>query len=182
MYTVTSILILLFIIVFLSSAILLVLTYMISTLMGQPFVPTNAKEMSQILVNSGLQKGQKLLELGCGDGRFLNTAVQKLGVIGTGVELNPLLAFFAKVRGWIGRTENYHIKLADIRHMSYGDYDAIYLFLFPSLIEQVQDKFLKECKSGTLVISHGFVVPAIHKHLDNTLPGSGFKTYIYKLP
>lgn len=182
MFTVSSILILIFIIVFLSAAILLVLTYMISTLMGQPFVPTSSKEMAQILVNSGLQKGQKLLELGCGDGRFLHTAVQKLGVVGTGVELNPLLAFFAMMRGLIGRTENYHIKLADIRHISYADYDTIYLFLFPSLIEQVQDKFLKECKKGSLVISHGFVVPSIHKHLFNTLPGSGFKTYIYKLP
>jgi 16S rRNA A1518/A1519 N6-dimethyltransferase RsmA/KsgA/DIM1 with predicted DNA glycosylase/AP lyase activity len=141
---------------------------MISTLMGQPFVPTRSAEMAQILVNSNLKKGQKLLELGCGDGRFLNLAVQRMEVIGTGVELNPLLALFAKLRGFITRTKNYDIKVADIRKISYAEYDAIYLFLFPSLIEQIQDKFLQEGKKGSIVISHGFVVPAIHKYLDNT--------------
>ncbi len=181
--TVSSLIMLIIIIVFLVGAILVVMTYLISTFMGQPFVPTTTEDINHILENAKLEKGSSLLELGCGDGRFLALAVKKKGVVGTGIELNPLLAVIAMVRGKVMGLADYHIKVKNIRNYSYKDFDAIYLFLFPSLIEEIQNKMLKECRKGALIISHGFVIPALHeKHLENTVAGKGFRTFFYRIP
>lgn len=180
--TVSSLILLIVIIIFLVGAIILVLTYLLSTFMGQPFVPTRSEDTAQILGIANMKKGDKLLELGCGDARFLAFAVENAEVDGTGVELNPLLVLFANIRGKLRGLKNFKVLLKDVRKVSYKDFDFVYIFLFPSLIEQVQDKLLKECKKGTVVISHGFVVPALHKYLENTLPGNGFKTFFYRIP
>jgi SAM-dependent methyltransferase len=180
--TVSSLIMLMIIIVFLVGAILVVMTYLISTFMGQPFVPTTGEDIDQILGTAQLPSSSNLLELGCGDGRFVAYAVKNVGVEGTGIELNPLLAVIAIVRGKLMGLQKYKIKIKDIRKYSYKDYDAIYLFLFPSLIEEIQNKMLKECRKGALIISHGFVIPALHeKYLENTLTGKGFRTYFYRI-
>lgn len=181
MFSVASLVVLAIVIIFLSAAILLVVTYMISTLMSQPFVPTSKNDMMHIVQFSNLISGQTFLELGSGDGRFIQFVVKNIGVKGTGIESNPILVLLAKLRSLFTKTE-YTIKLGDIKKFSYSNQNVIYLFLFPSLIEKIQDKFLKECSPGTMVISHGFVIPAIHKYLENTLPGTGFRTYIYRIP
>ncbi len=180
--TVSSLIMLIIIIVFLVGAILVVMTYLISTFMGQPFVPTTNEDIDQILGAANLQSGSNLLELGCGDGRFLAYAVKKSSVEGTGIELNPLLAVIAIARGKIMGLQKYQVKIKNIKNYPYKDYDIIYLFLFPSLIEQIQNKMLKECRKGCLIISHGFVIPALHeKYLENTLTGKGFRTYFYRI-
>ena len=66
-------------------------------LFGAPFLPTMKKQVKPAMDLMNLKPGQKMLELGCGDGRLLIAAAEE-GLIATGIELNPLLVIICRIR------------------------------------------------------------------------------------
>lgn len=64
---------------------------------GPPYLPTMNRQMETALDMLDLKPGQRLLELGCGDGKVL-VAAAKRGLLVTGIELNPLLALLCWLR------------------------------------------------------------------------------------
>jgi SAM-dependent methyltransferase len=168
-------------ILFLIGTSIFLLGLIFSILKGAPYVPTSKGIIKDILKHAQLKKGLRFLELGAGTGRIVEEAVSKYGVNGTGVEINPLLFSGAKLRGWLSKLDTLVFIQKDVRDISYENYDRIYLYLFPALIEKIQDKFVSETKKGTIFISHGFRIPALKEKLFYTLEGHAFKTFYYKI-
>lgn len=64
-----------------------------------PFVPTPEDVVPKMLTLARLQPGESVLDLGCGDGRLLSTAVRQFGAArATGYELDEQLAALARQR------------------------------------------------------------------------------------
>ncbi|MFH0979739.1 MAG: class I SAM-dependent methyltransferase, partial [Candidatus Roizmanbacteria bacterium] len=70
-----------------------------SSAMGSPYVATSKKRIQEILKEANLKKGKIFVELGCGDGRIVRTAVKHYEVKGVGIDINPLLIYWAKILG-----------------------------------------------------------------------------------
>ncbi len=173
----TVLILLLFFLIFISIYTLLLIY---SSLKGSPYVATRNKRIDDILKNANLKKNKVFIELGSGDGRIVRTAVEKYGVIGLGVDINPLLVFWSKI---LSRKlkDKINFKTQDIFQTDLKKADYLYLFLMPKLIEKLKPKMEKELKKGALVISHGFKIIGWEKKLVKTLKVDPFWTYYYKV-
>lgn len=126
-------------------------------LVGAPYLPTMRKQTQTALDLLALQPGQRLLELGCGDGTVLLAAARR-GIRCTGYELNPLLAALC----WL-RTRKYRALVTVV----WGDYwqqnwpptDAIYAFLLPRLMPKLDKKIIHSCQAPVRLASFAFKVP-----------------------
>ncbi|MGD0331274.1 MAG: methyltransferase domain-containing protein [Nitrososphaeria archaeon] len=104
-----------------------------------------------------LKAGEKLCDLGCGDGRFLISAVQGYGVKAVGVEYNHDRAEGAMRRIRELKLESMiQIIEGDAMNVDVSDVDVIVLYLTPTGNEKLKPKFERELRHGTRVLSHDF--------------------------
>ena len=132
-------------------------------LRGAPYLPTLSPQVRTALELSGLQQGQTLLELGCGDGKVLIAAAEQ-GIQAVGYELNPLLWIVA----WL-RTRRYHglvqVYCRDFWNVEWPPSEAIFVFLHTRFMHKLDTKIVQYSrKTGKRVklISFAFPVPGRH--------------------
>ena len=138
-------------------ACLLVFCFGVVLVRGAPFLPTLKPQVDAALDMLDLQKGQTLLELGCGDGRVLIAAAMR-GWKAVGYELNPIMAFIA----W-ARTRPYRTQVKVI----WGDYwtadwpkaDAIFAFLLTRYMRILDKKIVQYPHKPILLASFAFPIP-----------------------
>ena len=151
-----------------------------SSLMGAPYVPTKRKLIRSILKSSGLRKGHKFLDLGCGDGRIVLIASKEFGADSYGVDINPLIVLRGKLTAKLKRIRaSFFVK--NIFEFPISDFDVIYIFLFPEMVSKLSGKIEKEAKKGVVIISHGFKINHLNRYLVKTLQSKSFSTYFYKI-
>lgn len=154
---------------------------LISDFFGVPFVPTRGRSLNQILEPVIFAKNDVFYDLGSGDGRLCFYMAKKYGLKAIGVELNPLLNFYSNLKQRILKQESVEFLRANFFNISLKKATVIYVFLFPEVVNKLYDKIIKECKKGTIIISHGFrIKPLISKEV-MTLPQKPFTTYYYRL-
>ncbi|MDO8497660.1 MAG: class I SAM-dependent methyltransferase [bacterium] len=157
------------------------LSILYSSFMGSPYVPTKKKELVDFLKDAGLKKGQLFIELGCGDGRVVRTAVKEYGVKGVGVDINPFLIMWARFLAKKDKMTNIELRTENVFNTPLKKADVVYLFLMPELIKKLFPKLTKELKKGSVVISHGFKVVGWEKKLYKTIEKKPFSTFYYKV-
>lgn len=180
---------LLFIFVFLTLFLIYSVYSLLADFMGAPFVPTSAKMINSILEKAKLKKGQVFIELGSGDGRVVRQAVQKYGVKGIGVELQPILVWYSRLRVKLQGLEGikfiqgnlFKVNLSRVYPEQSRRIDVIFLFLLPKTVEKLREKFITQCKKGTLIISHGFKIKGFDGHLIDKIDRDIFPTYYYRV-
>lgn len=136
-------------------------------LFGAPYLPSLTPQVVAALKLSELKNGERLLELGCGDGKVL-LAAARAGAMATGYELNPILALVA----W-SRTRKYRKQVKVI----WGDFwradwpatDVIFVFLLPKYMSKLDTKIVQTGHTPVRLVSFAFQIknrkPA--KILDN---------------
>lgn len=160
----------------------------VAQLMGSPYVPTKQKEVEYILRKAGLKKGQLLIELGSGDGRVIRTAVLRYKVRGIGIEIHPLLLIWSRIFTRLQKLSDTQstsqaviFKRENFFKTNVSKADVIFLFLMPHTLKKLKEKFIKECKKNTLVISHGFKIEGWEGFLQYTILHTPFPTYFYRI-
>ncbi len=148
-----------------------------SSIKGSPYVATRKKRIEEILSMADLKKNKTFIELGSGDGRIVREAVNLYGVKGIGIDINPLLVFWAKLLGH----RNIEFRVENIFDTDLTRADYVYIFLMPKLIEELSKKMDKELKKGTIVISHGFPIKNWEKKLYKKIEKIPFPTYYYRI-
>jgi len=152
-----------------------------SSVKGSPYVPTKNKQVNLILEKAKLKKSEIFLDLGCGDGRVVRTAVKNFQVTGIGIEINPLLLIWAKILSGFQRLKNIDFFRLDIIKENLPKADVIYIFLMPKLIAAITPKLKKHLDQGALIISHGFKIKRLIKYFRYKIDQNPFPTYFYKL-
>ena len=126
-------------------------------LFGAPYLPTLKPQMRVAIELAGLQPGQTMLELGCGDGRVLIAAAQK-GYHAVGYELNPFLAAIA----WF-RTRRYRgqvrVVWGDFWRAEWPPADAVFTFLLPRYMKKLDKKCAGYPHKPLKLVSFAFEVP-----------------------
>ncbi len=137
-----------------------VLAFGLVVLFGPPFLPTLRPQAKAALDLLDLKPGQTLLELGSGDGRVALLAVQR-GWKVVGIELNPLLVLYSRLRLWRYRRQ-VTILWGNYMRMPYPPADGVFAFalqrLMPALDERLEAWSRRQGKAVPLA-SFAFSIP-----------------------
>lgn len=164
---------------FLFSMIIYTLSLFYSSLKGSPYVPSKQKELEYILKEAPLKKGKIFIELGCGDGRVVRTAVKKYRVKGIGIDVNPLIIHYARFLTCRQKI-SCEFLTQNLLDSDYRKADYIYLFLMPDLLKKLLPFLENQLKKNAVVISHGFKLHDWEQYLFKTISHVPFPTYFYQ--
>lgn len=135
----------------------LIYSIVVYRLIRVPFVATPKKYLTKIVSILGHELAEKkdlvIYDLGCGTGDFIWAFEEIYGdkikrIVG--VEFSPLLIFYAKIKAHFKKSTAIFLQ-QDFFNVNLSNADLIYLFLVPTVLEQVWQKIIKEGKSGLLV-------------------------------
>jgi len=121
-----------------------------------PWAPTFKADSKRFLKLADIKPGQKVYDLGCGDGRLV-LAAGEAGAIATGFEISLLPYLIAKWR--ILRSpfkKKCSIKFKDFWRVSLSDADIVYFFLMPKIFTKIKAKLEKELKPGAKIIIYAW--------------------------
>jgi len=122
-----------------------------------PYYPTPNTIVEKMLQMGGLKAGEKMFDLGSGDGRIVIMAAQKFHAQAVGVELDKDLCkqSLDKIRK-LGLEKNAHIVNGDLLKQNYSSADLITVYLLPVSNEKVTPLLDKQLRKGTRVVAHDF--------------------------
>ena len=125
-------------------------------LTSAPWVPTPKGISRKMCKLAGLKKGDKVLDLGCGDASILIVAAKEFGATCVGVELNPVVAMMAKIRVRMnGVQDRVKIIRANMFDVDLPDVDVVMMYLLPKATHKIENRIQERYKHLT-VVSHGF--------------------------
>lgn len=134
---------------------------------------TSDEQIDQALRLAGLGPGERLVDLGCGDGRVLLRAAEDFGADVQGVELDPGLAAIARevlaAAGVDGTVVEADFAAVPI------EADVVYAFLSPATLQRLRPR-LQALPAHARVVTTGYPVPG---WLPNDL---GDRVYLYRMP
>ena len=123
-----------------------------------PYYPTPETVVQKMLQLGALKSGEKMFDLGSGDGRIVIMAAQKFHADAVGVELDKDLCkqSLAKIQK-LGLEKTAHILNGDLLQQNYSAADLVTVYLLPESIDnKVQPLLDKQLKKGARVVAHDF--------------------------
>jgi protein-L-isoaspartate O-methyltransferase len=122
-----------------------------------PYYPTPETIVEKMLEMGGLKAGEKMFDLGSGDGRIVMMAAQKFHADATGIEFdNDLYHQSMEQIRKLGLQRSARIVHGDIFRQNYGSADLVTVYLLPSSNDKVRPMLEKQLKKGTRIVSHDF--------------------------
>jgi SAM-dependent methyltransferase len=113
--------------------------------------------------------GKRVYDLGCGYGRVLLIA-RRLGAVPVGVELDPLRWLICRI------SCRCRVVYGDMFKTPLSDADVVYIFQWLSVNAKLAEKFRKELRLGTYVVSYMWEMPGLRLVAYH----SGLKVFIYR--
>jgi 16S rRNA G966 N2-methylase RsmD len=122
-----------------------------------PYYPTPEMIVDKMLQLGGLKAGEKLYDLGSGDGRIVIMAAQKYHADAVGIELDKDLCKLSldKIRN-LHLEKDAHIVNGDLLKQNYSSADVVAVYLLPGFIDKVQPLLDQQLKKGARVVAHDF--------------------------
>ena len=150
-----------------------------------PYYPTPPSIVNRMLLFGGLQKGEKMFDLGSGDGRIVLMAADRFKADATGVEMDDSL--YTQSSEEIRRrklTERARIIHGDIFLQDYSSADLLTVYLLPESNEKVRPILEKQLKKGTRIVSHDFEFagwkPEKVEHIEDDGEGRSHTIFLYR--
>lgn len=137
---------------------ILILCFGLVILIGAPYVPTLALQQKEALSLMGLKKGDVVLDIGSGDGRFLRQAA-KQGYKAVGIEANPLLILISYIV-CLKQRKNITIIWGNMWSVQWPEVQGIYVFLHTRFMQKLDTKIIQEYNGKKVnVVSYAFEIP-----------------------
>jgi len=172
--TVTCILLyLICVFVYISSLIL-------SGIFGAPYVKTKRNLYKIIFKHARISKNSHIVEVGSGTGSMSIYLSKKYNCLVTGIEINPILLYISRIKKKIFKRNKLDFVLEDALHFDYSAASHVYVFMFPQIIRKLAPILKKQCKQGTVIISHGFPFIPFKKYLVRKVDLEPFPIYYYE--
>jgi len=124
---------------------------------GAPYVPTPKPTMDEMFRLARIQPGERIYDLGCGDGRLIFQATQQ-GADATGFELAFLPYLSAKLQSFF---RGGSIRYGDFWRKDVSDANVIFVYLLTESMQTFKQRLWPSLKPGTRVISHAFSMHGI---------------------
>jgi SAM-dependent methyltransferase len=148
-----------------------------------PYSATPEHVAEKALELAALRPGERLIDLGCGEGNVLVVAAGKYGAYAVGVELNPVLALRAAARVRKAGLDGYvDIVVGDLYSFDCSRFDVVFCYPSPAASRRLSLKLLSECKPGSRVVVHGYPLEGLRPLEVIEVPGCGeraHRVYLY---
>lgn len=124
---------------------------------GVPFVPLTRAKMTFLQKHVKLNQDTRVIDLGCGDGRVLRLferqGVQNL----VGYEVNLSAAIQAGLQKFFHRSKA-EIHYKNFYKINLSGFNVVFCYLLPNALLPLREKFDKELRPGTKIISYDFAI------------------------
>lgn len=150
-----------------------------------PYYPTPLTIVEKMLDLGELKAGEKMFDLGSGDGRIVIMAAQKYKADATGVEMVDDLyrQSMQKIRT-LGLEKTARIIHGDIFKQDYSSADLLTVYLLPASNDKVRPLLEKQLKKGTRIVSHDFPfrdwTPVKEVNIEDDGEGRSHTLYLYR--
>lgn len=128
-------------------------------------VPTPQEAVERMVELARLQPGEKVYDLGCGDGRIVVTAALRAPVQAVGVDIDP--GQVARSRANVesaGVADRVTIVQGDIYKTDFSDADVVFLYLQPELLRGLLPQ-LRRMKPGSRIVAFDFALDGVKPSL-----------------
>lgn len=127
---------------------------------GAPYVPSKTEVVNRMITLAGVQKEDRVADLGCGDGRLLLAALKAGAATATGYEIQP----------WLVRLARWHVRQANRTHQAtisnisfwradLHDVTLLFLYQLPHTMKRLQSHLQSNLQPGTRIVSNAFLFP-----------------------
>lgn len=150
-----------------------------------PYYPTPNTIVDKMLQLGELKAGEKMFDLGSGDGRLVIAAARKYKADATGVELDASLfkQSMDRIKS-LGLSSTARIIHGDLLKQDYSSADLLTVYLLPVGNGLVTPILEKQLKKGARIVAHDFEFSAwkAEKTLDIDDDGEGrsHRLYLYR--
>ena len=122
-----------------------------------PYYPTPETIVQKMLQLGALKAGEKMFDLGSGDGRIVIMAAEKFHANAVGIELDKDLYRQStdKIQS-LRLQKTAKIVNGDVLQQDYSSADLITVYLLPLSNDKVRPVLDKQLKKGTRIVSHDF--------------------------
>jgi len=150
---------------------------------GAPYDVSRKPALKNIVKLTNPKKGDKIAELGSGDGRVCIALAGKNKYAEIhGFEINPFLVLISRHKIKKMNLQNrVKIHWKNFWYVNLRNFNKIVFFQFSIITEKLENKFEKELKKGAKIISHNWKLPTwkIKKHLGRDHLSYGI-VYLYE--
>jgi hypothetical protein len=150
-----------------------------------PYYPTPETIVEKMLRLGELKPGEKMFDLGSGDGRIVIMAAERFKADSTGVEVDTDL--FKRSSDRIrqkGLDKHARIIHGDVMKQDYGSANLLTVYLLPSSNDKLRPILEKQLKKGTRIVSHDFEfsgwTPEKIENVDDDGEGRSHTLYLYR--
>jgi len=121
------------------------------------FIATPQYVVNEMLELAGTNQNDVVYDLGCGDGRFVITAVKNFGARGVGIDIDPERIRESRVNARkAGVDDRVTFHEQDLFATDISPATIVALYLLPELNLSLRPRLFKQLKPGTRILSHDF--------------------------
>ena len=149
-----------------------------------PYYPTPNMVVEKMLNLTALKPGERMYDLGSGDGRIVIMAAQKFQADAYGVEFDADLVYQSNEKIKKLGLKNAHIVHGDILKQDFSHAAVITVYLLPISNDKVRVMLDKQLKKGTRVVAHDFEIadwtPTKVVDIDDDGEGRSHRLFLYQ--
>lgn len=145
-----------------------------------PYEPSSPAVVEAMLDLAGVQAGDVVYDLGCGDGRIVVAAARR-GAWAVGVDVDPQRIREARENARVAGVEDrVELRVEDLFQTDVSHATVVTLFLWPHVNLRLKPRLLEQLQPGARVVSHlhdmGAWVP------DRTIVVAGKPVHLWRIP
>jgi 16S rRNA G966 N2-methylase RsmD len=150
-----------------------------------PYYPTPETIVEKMLQLGELKPGEKMFDLGSGDGRIVIMAASKFKADATGIELDKDLwkQSMDRIKS-LDLQSRARIVNGDIMKQDYSPANMLTVYLLPNSNDKIRPLLEKQLKKGTRIVSHDFEIsgwtPEKTEHIEDDGEGRSHTLYLYR--
>jgi hypothetical protein len=158
---------------------LLLLLYFLYTVVaifrGAPPIPSLSATVKRIMRVAEIRPGETVVDLGSGDGRILFAAAQH-GAHCIGIEINPLLVWYTRLRILLGRKSSVTVRRTNLWKVDLSQADVVTIYMVPIYMQKLKEKVQSEMKPGSRIVA------AVHPFPDWPPTLQEENVFLYRIP
>jgi len=147
-----------------------------------PFYPSRPAVWHEVVKLIPMQPSTKLIDIGSGLGDMpMVVAKLRPNCHAEGIEIAPLPLLVSQVRAWLKRSSA-RFKLGNYNDLNFSDYDVVFAYLSPAVMQALWQKAHLEMRPKSLLISLEFEIKDWPPSFIITPKDGSPKLYVWRMP